>query len=168
MISVPLAIALSLLLAMLLDSKIRFVSQFRTSFLCPLMVPVASVVLIWQVIFHFNGTFNQITGYFGFEKVDWLKSNYGLAVIVMLFLWKSLGYNMILFLSALNSIPVELLEVATLEGAGGFYKFFKIKIKYLSPTILFVGVLSLINSFKVFREVFLLTGSHPFSAIYLL
>ena len=102
LVSVPLAISLSLLLAMLLDCKIRFVSQFRTSFLCPLMVPVASVVLIWQVIFHYNGAVNQVLASFGIEKIDWLKSKYGLIVIVLLFLWKNLGYNMILFLSALN------------------------------------------------------------------
>ncbi|MCL2054831.1 MAG: sugar ABC transporter permease [Oscillospiraceae bacterium] len=168
LIAVPLAVILSMLLAMLLDCKIKFVSQFRTCFLCPLMVPVASVVLIWQVIFHYNGAFNQFLEGFGIDKVDWLKSKYGLVVIALLFLWKNLGYNMILFLSALNNIPQELLEVATLEGAGETYKFFKVKIKYLSPTILFVGVLSLINSFKVFRETFLLTGSNPVESLYLL
>jgi multiple sugar transport system permease protein len=168
LIAVPLAVALSLGLAMLLDCKIRFVSLFRTSFLCPLMVPVASVVLIWQVIFHYNGTANQILERFGVEHIDWLKSGYGLVVIALLFLWKNLGYNMILFLSALNNIPRDLVEVATLEGAGEVYKFFKIKLKYLSPTILFVGVLSLINSFKVFRETFLLTGQNPVESVYLL
>ena len=167
-ISVPLAVVLSMLLAMLLDSKIPFVSQFRTSFLCPMMVPVASVVLIWQVIFHYNGALNEFLANFGIDKVDWLKSSKGQIVVVVLFLWKNLGYNMILFLSALNNIPKDVLEVATLEGAGSMYKFFRIKLRYLSPTILFVTVLSLINSFKVFREVYLLTGDYPYDSLYTL
>ncbi len=167
-ISVPLAVVLSMLLAMLLDCKIPLVSQFRTSFLCPMMVPVASVVLIWQVIFHYNGALNEFFANFGIDKIDWLKSDMGQIVVVLLFLWKNLGYNMILFLSALNNIPKDVLEVATLEGAGSMYKFFKIKLRYLSPTILFVTVLSLINSFKVFREVYLLTGDYPYDSLYTL
>jgi len=168
MISVPLAVVLSMLLAMLLDSKIPFVSQFRTSFLCPMMVPVASVVLIWQVIFHYNGALNEFLANFGIDKIDWLKSEMGQIVVVLLFLWKNLGYNMILFLAALNNIPKDVLEVATLEGAGSMYKSFRIKLRYLSPTILFVTVLSLINSFKVFREVYLLTGDYPYDSLYTL
>lgn len=168
LVSVPLAVVLSMLLAMLLDSKIPFVSQFRTSFLCPMMVPVASVVLIWQVIFHYNGVLNDFLSNFGIEKIDWLKSSKGQIVIVVLFLWKNLGYNMILFLSALNAIPKDIIEVATLEGAGALYKFFRIKLRYLSPTILFVTVLSLINSFKVFREVYLLTTDYPYDSVYML
>lgn len=166
--AVPLAVVLSLMLAMLLDCKIPFVSQFRTSFLCPMMVPVASIVLIWQVIFHYNGVMNDFLARFGAEPVDWLKSASGQFVIIALFLWKNLGYNMILFLSAINNIPTDLMEVATLEGASPAYRFFRIKLRYLSPTILFVTVLSLINSFKVFREVYLLTGDYPYTSLYML
>ncbi len=166
--AVPLAVILGMGLAMLLDSKIPFVSRFRTSFLCPMMVPVASVVLIWQVIFHYNGTLNEILMKFGADRIDWLKSDKAMIVIVVLFLWKNLGYNMILFLSALNNISKDQLEVATLEGAGRWYKFVNIKLRHLSPTILFVTILSLINSFKVFREVYLLTGDYPYDSVYML
>lgn len=168
LISVPLAVILGMALAMLLDSKIPFVSQFRASFLCPMMVPVASVVLIWQVIFHYNGTLNEIITKFGGERIDWLKSDKAMIVIAVLFLWKNLGYNMILFLSALNNISKDQLEVATLEGASGWYKLIHIKLRSLSPTIFFVGILSLINSFKVFREIYLLTGDYPYDSIYML
>ena len=105
---------------------------------------------------------------FGLDKVDWLKSEYGMVVVVILFLWKNLGYNMILFLSALSSMPKDIIEVATLEGASSLYKFVHIKLRYISPTILFVTVLSLINSFKVFREVYLLTGSYPYDSLYMI
>ena len=93
----PLAVVLSLLLAMLMESRIPCKSQFRTFFLSPMMVPIASVVLIWQVLFHYNGMMNEILGHFGIDKIDWLNSGYAQVVIVILFLWKNLGYNMILF-----------------------------------------------------------------------
>lgn len=167
-IAVPLSLILSLGLALLLDSKIAGKSIFRTFFLCPLMVPTASVVLVWQVIFHNYGTANQFLANFGIESIDWLKSPYSPVVIVLMFLWKNLGYNMILFMSGLSSIPKDIIEVAELEGAGRFYKFIHIKLRYLSPTIFFVLILSLINSFKIFREVYLLTGDYPYGKMYLL
>ncbi len=167
-VSVPLAVVLSLLLAIVLESKLPFRSQFRTFFLSPLMVPVASIVLIWQVLFHYNGAINDIIGVFGIDKIDWLKSDYALIVTVILFLWKNLGYNMILFMAALASIPKDILEVARLESATPLQTFFYIKIRYLSSTILFVTIMSLISSFKIFREVYLLTGDYPVDTVYTL
>lgn len=166
--AVPLAVVLSMLLAMMLESKIPFKSQFRTFFLSPMMVPIASVVLIWQVLFHYNGMMNEILGWFGRDRVDWLNSAYAQVVIVVLFLWKNLGYNMILFMSALSSIPKDILEVAILESASPLQIFWHIKLRYLSSTILFVTIMSLINSFKVFREIYLLKGDYPFDTMYML
>ena len=167
-LAVPLAVVLGLLLALLLEARIPAKSQFRTFFLSPLMVPVASVVLIWQVVFNNNGVLNSVISSLGGNPVDWLNSDYGPLVVLTLFLWKNLGYNMILFMSALANIPRELLEVADVEGASPAYKFFAIKLRYLSPTVLFVAILSLINSFKIFREVYLLTGNYPYEALYTL
>ncbi len=166
-IAVPLAVILSLGLAMLLEAEIPAKSLFRTFFLSLLMVPTASVVLVWQALFHNHGTVNQILELFGVETVDWLKSGYGQVVIICMFLWKNLGYNMILFMSALAGIPKDAMEVAELEGAGKWYQFIHIKFRYLSPTLLFVFILSLINSFKIFREVYLLTGSYPYDKLYM-
>ncbi len=167
-VSVPLAVVLSLLLAILLESKIPFRTQFRTFFLSPMMVPVASVVLIWQVLFHYNGVVNDMIAIFGVSPIDWLKSEYGRIVLTLLFLWKNLGYNMILFMAALSSIPKDILEVARMESATSLQTFFYIKIRYLSSTILFVTIMSLINSFKVFREIYLLSGDYPVDSIYML
>lgn len=167
-VAVPLAVILSLLLAMMLDAKIPFRSQMRTFFLSPMMVPIASVILIWQVLFHYNGLVNDVIEQFGMGKIDWLKSGYAQVVVILLFLWKNLGYNMILFLAALSAIPKEILEVAVLESASPFQIFWHIKVRYLSSTILFVTIMSLINSFKVFREIYLLTGSYPYDTIYML
>lgn len=168
LIAVPLAVVLSLGLAILLEKNIPGKSLLRTFFLSPLMVPTASVVLVWQVLFHNHGTINQIAEFFGGEPIDWLKSSKGQIVIILMFLWKNIGYNMILFMSALCSIPKDIIEVADLEGAGTIYKFLHIKLRYLSPTILFVLILSLINSFKIFREVYLLTGNYPYDKLYML
>ena len=167
-IAVPLSVVLSLAMAFGLNSKIPGKSWIRSCFLCPLMVPIASVVLVWQGIFHYHGTLNQITALFGAEPVDWLKTEWSYMVLTIMFLWKTLGYNMILFMSAIAGIPTDILEVAELEGAGEFYKFLHIKLRYLSPTILFVTILSIISSFKMFREVYLLTGDYPYESMYLL
>lgn len=166
--AVPLAVILSLVMVLILEENIPMKSQFRTFFLSPMMVPVASIVLIWQVLFDYNGAINEFVKNLGGAPIDWFKSEYSQIVIVILFLWKNLGYNMILFMSALNAIPRDVLEVATLESASEFQKFWYIKLRYLSSTILFVGILSLINSFKVFREVYLLTGDYPYDSLYML
>jgi multiple sugar transport system permease protein len=167
-VAVPLAVVLSLFLAAVMESRIPFKSYFRSFFLSPLMVPTASVVLIWQVMFHQNGIVNNALQVFGGGRIDWLKSDYAQIVIVVLFLWKNLGYNMILFMAALASIPKDLLEVASLENANKFQIFWMIKLRYLSSTILFVTIMSLINSFKVFREIYLMTGDYPYDPLYML
>jgi multiple sugar transport system permease protein len=168
LVSVPLIVVLSLLLAMLLESSIPGKSAFRTFFLSPMMVPIASIVLIWRVLFDYHGAVNQIMTVINAQPVDWFKSAFGQLVIVILFLWKNLGYDMILFMAALSSIPRDVIEVATLESASKSQIFFRIKLRYLAPTILFVTILSIINSFKVFREVFLLTGDYPYDTLYML
>lgn len=168
LIAVPLAVILSMLLANLLLSQMPFRTQLRTMFLSPLMVPVASIVLIFQVLFHYNGAVNDFLALFGADKIDWFKSKYAMIVIIILFLWKNLGYNMILFMAALSSVPKNCLEVARLDCSSSVKIFFKVKLRYISPTILFVTILSIINSFKIFREVYLLTGDYPYESLYML
>lgn len=167
-VAVPLVVILSLLFAFALDTAIPWKSRFRTMLLSPMMVPIASVVLIWQVLFHYNGVVNEFLVYFGETKIDWFKSNYAQVVLVILFIWKNLGYNMILFMAAISNIPKEIVEVAQLESAGSWQIFWHIKTRYLSSTVLFVTILSFINSFKVFREVYMLTGDYPYDSMYML
>ena len=168
MTAVPLVVVLSLLLAIILDSNVPAKSTFRTIFLSPMIVPAASVILIWQMLFDYNGVANEIMAIFGAEPVEWLKSEHGYLVVVLLFLWKNIGYNMIMFMSALSSVPKGILEVAMLDGCGAVRRFFTIKLRYLASTISFVTIMSLINSFKVFREVYLLTGNYPYDSMYTL
>lgn len=168
LVAVPSAVIGSLLLACMLSQKIPLRSQIRTFMLSPLMVPVASIVLIWQVIFSNNGALNDFLAHFGVDKIDWMKSEFNRYVVILLFLWKNIGYDMILFLAALSNVPVDIQEMAMLEGAGSVRIFFQIKLRYIFPTILFVTILSLINSMKIFREVYLLTGKYPYDGLYLL
>ncbi len=168
-VAVPLAVLLSLLVALMMEAKLPKKSVFRSCLLSPMMVPVASIVLIWQVLFHYNGLVNEsLIKLFGITRIDWLKSEHAQIVIVLLFLWKNLGYNMILFMSALASIPKDLIEVAKIEGSSDLRIFFTIRLRYISATILFVAIMSLLNSFKVFRETYLMTGEYPFDSLYLL
>jgi len=168
-ISVPLAVILALLLALLLNSGLPGKSVFRSILLNPMMVPVASIVLIWQVFFSYNGVLNGwMADWFGSDPTDWMKSDKAQIVIMLLFLWKNLGYNMVLFLAALNNIPTEVIESAKMDGANSITRFFRIKMHYLSPTVFFVAIMSLISSFKIFREVYLLTGDYPYDTLYML
>lgn len=166
--AVPLSIILSLGMSLVLEQSIPMKSVIRTFFLSPLMVPTASVVLIWQVMFDYHGVVNEAMKLMGLSSVDWIKSDYSQWVVVILFLWKNLGYNMVLFMSALSNIPKDILEVAKLDGAGMWKTFWYIKMRFITPSIFFVGIISLINSFKVFREVYLLAGDYPYDSLYML
>ena len=166
--AVPFAVILSLALAVLLEQNLPGKSVFRTIFLSPMIVPAASIILIWQVMFDYNGVINEITAMFGAQPVEWMKSEFGYIVVVLLFLWKNIGYNMIMFMSALAAVPKDIQEVAMLDGCGPAKRFFLIKLRYLASTISYVTIMSLINSFKVFREVYLLTGDYPYDSMYTL
>ena len=166
--AVPLVVVTALALAVLLEANVPYKSTFRTIFLSPMIVPAASVILIWQVLFDYNGVVNDIAVFFGADPVEWLKSDFGYIVVVLLFLWKNIGYNMIMFMSALSAIPRGILEVAMLDGCGTVRRFFTIKLRYLSSTLSYVTIMSLINSFKIFREVYLLTGDYPYDSMYTL
>ena len=168
LIAVPLVVVISLLLAVLLDANIPYKSTFRTIFLSPMIVPAASVILIWQMLFDYHGVVNDILAKFGASPIEWMKSDVGIIVVVLLFLWKNIGYNMIMFMSSLSAVPRDLIEVAMLDGCTSVQRFFKIKMRYLASSVSFVTIMSLINSFKVFREVYLLTGNYPYDSMYTL
>lgn len=167
-ISVPLLIAISLTLALLLNQRLFFRQGLQTAFVLPLVVPVASVVTVWQILFDWNGTLNAWLHDFHFGRVDWLQSDGAMAVIAVMYLWKNIGYDMILFLAALQSIPKDYYETARMEGAGPVHQFFRITLVYLTPAMFFVILISIINSFKVFRETYLLAGDYPYDRIYML
>jgi multiple sugar transport system permease protein len=167
-VSVPLNMLLSLLLAMMLNRSIYMRNWFRIGFLAPLVIPVASVVLVWQVLFDLNGSLNGWLGALGREPKDWMESGMAFWVVVVVYLWKNVGYNMVLFLAGLQNIPADYYEAASIDGAGRFRKWRSITIVCLTPTSFFVFIMSIINSFKVFRETYMIAGEYPQERIYML
>ncbi|MBB6637094.1 carbohydrate ABC transporter permease [Cohnella thailandensis] len=167
-IGVPILIALSLTLAVLLNRVLYFRGWIRTSIMLPLVVPVVSVVTVWQILFDWNGSLNAWFDRVGRARVDWMQSYWSMSIIAVMYVWKNIGYNMILFLAGLQSIPRDYYETASLEGAGRLYRFRHITLVYLSPTMFFVLLISVINSFKVFRETYLLAGDYPYDRLYML
>lgn len=167
-VSVPLMLVLSLGLAMLLNKNIFFRKWLRTAFVLPLVVPVASIILIWQMLFDWNGSLNAWLSYFGSERVDWMKTDAARNVVIIVYLWKNIGYNVILFLAGLQQIPKDYYETAQIEGAGRLRQFRSITLVYLTSTMFFVVIMSIINSFKVFRETYLIAGDYPHDSIYMM
>lgn len=167
-VCVPLNMLLSLGLAMLLNRKLPFRQSFRISFLVPLVVPVASVVLVWKALFDFNGTLNGWLEAWGIAPKDWMESGTAMFVVIVVYLWKNIGYNMVLFLAGLQNIPADYYEAAAIDGASKFRQWRSITLIYLTPTAFFVFIMSIINSFKVFRETYLIAGDYPDPSIYML
>lgn len=162
----PLVIG-SLLLAQMV-ARLRLPTRlFRTAFLLPMAIPVASVVLLWQAMFHQDGLLNNLLHIFGVQGQDWINSEWAIWVLVISYLWRNLGYDVILWLAGLSAISPELYEAAKTDGAGGWQSFRYITLPLLKPTAFTVLVLSLLNSFKVFREAYLVAGNYPAESIYL-
>lgn len=167
-VCIPLLLTASLLLALLLYHQKRYVRFFKTSFLLPMAIPVASIVILWRLLFHENGLINLILMKFDMPKIDFINSDRAFGLLVFSYIWKNMGYDMVLWLTGLNSISVSLYEAAGVDGASAWDKFRYITLPKLIPTIFMIGVLSFINSFKVFREAYLIAGSYPHRSIYML
>jgi len=168
LVCIPLLLLFSLVLALLLNAVKDSRGFYKTSFLVPIAVPVASMVLLWRVVFHENGLLNIVIGWVGLSPVDWLNSGSAFGVLVFTYLWKNVGYDMVLWLSGISSINPALYESAQMDGAGWWKRFTRITLPGLMPTLFTVTVLSLLNSFKVFREAYLIAGSYPHDSIYML
>ena len=167
-VCIPVLLILSLLLALMLRGLKRHADLYKTAFLLPMAVPVASVVLLWIVYFHENGLLSRLIEALGGRRADWMNTNAAFIVLVLSYLWKNAGYDMVLFLAGLGGISPSLYEAARMDGAGRAAIFRFITLPALLPTFFTVTVLSLLNSFKVFREAFLVAGSYPHKSIYLL
>ncbi len=164
----PLLLVISLLLSVMVVGQKRYGDFFKVSFLIPMAIPVASVAFLWQIMFQNSGLLNHLITKLGGQPVDWMNSNYAFIVLVISYLWKNTGYDCVLWLSGLSSIPNSLYEAAAIDGAGVIAKFRYITLPGLIPTLFITAVLSLVNSFKVFREAYLIAGSYPHSSIYML
>lgn len=167
-ISVPLIIIVSFITALLLTMKIKGLAYFRTFYIIPLIIPTASVILAWKVLFDEYGFANHLLVNLSLHPNYWFEGKWSVIILTMLYLWKNCGYNIILFIAGIKSIPVNYYESARVDGAGRFRCMFGITIPLLLPTGFFVFIMSFINTFKVFKEAYLLAGSYPDPNIYLL
>lgn len=161
-VSVPINVFLTLLLAVLLNQKIKGITFFRTAYYLPVISASVAVSLMFMWILANNGLLNQILGGLGIEPVRWLTDpKIALNSVIGVTIWKGLGLNMIIFLAALQDIPKELLEAAAIDGANAVQKFFKITIPLLSPVIFFVTITGVIGSFQSFDLVYNMTRGGP-------
>ena len=167
-VCIPLLLCISLVVSLLLTAFGETRGIFKTSFLVPMAIPVASIVLLWHVIFHKNGILNAFRGFWDMPSIDWIGSKAAFGVLVFAYLWKNFGYDMVLWLSGLSAINPALYEAAQIDGAGSIQRFIKITFPNLMPTLFTIMVLSILNSFKVFREAYLIAGSYPDDSIYML
>ena len=168
--SIPLNMGLALLFALLLKPIPLAVRRvLMIFFLLPLVIPSASVTFFWDRLLAVNGMLNRFwVPFFETAPINWLNSGYAMIFIVGIFIWKNIGFNIILFQAGLDLIPKEYYEYAAIEGAGSIRQFFLVTLTYLQPTFLLIFILSVVNSFKVFREIYLLTGTHPNISVYML
>ncbi len=165
-VSVPLGMLISLGLAVALNQTIRGIAWIRTAYFLPVVTSTIAVALVWQWIYSpDSGLLNQVLGLFGVAPQRWL-SNPTLAMpaIVAMSVWQGLGTNIIIFLAGLQAIPSELIDAASVDGAGPWARFRNVVLPLLTPSIFFTGVLSLIGSFQVFDQIFVLSRPRPTDA----
>lgn len=163
-ISVPVTLFLAVLIAVVLNRGIRFVKVFRTAVFLPYVTATIAVAAVWQLIFNPTmGPINSMLMKLGIEQPPgWLSSpSWALISVSIVYIWHSVGYYMVLFLAGLQNIPDYLYEAAELDGAGPISKFIRITLPMLSPVIFFTTIIGVINSFKVFDLIFVLTGGGP-------
>ncbi len=170
-ICVPLLIVISLVMSIFVRRLRPNTGKFfKTTFLVTMAIPVASVVLLWQALFSDMGILNNLlVNVFGAQSVDFMGSTAAFWVLIFTYLWKNCGYDMILWLAGFDSVNPNLYESARVDGASEWKVFRHVTLPGLLPTLFLISVLSLINTFKVFREAYLVGGAYPESdSIYLL
>lgn len=163
--AVPLLLVLSLGAALMAR---RAPALFKTSLLVPLSVPVASLALLWRALFDAQGLVNARLAGLGLESVPFMDSGASFWVLVGSYIWKNVGYDMVLLLSALMNIPEAQYEAAQIDGANRVQQFRAITLPNLYPALFVTAVLSVLNAFKVFREAYLVAGNYPHEKMYLL
>lgn len=167
-VCLPLLLVLSLGVAVLLLEQVKGKNILKSTYLIPLAIPAASVVLLWNIVFDQYGMLNGIISFFHIRGKDWMNSGAAFGVLVFSYIWKNLGYDVVLWIAGLHGIPESIYEAARVDGAGAWKCFFYITLPNIRPVAFTVVILSFLNSFKVFREAYLVAGNYPQEQIYLL
>lgn len=166
-ICLPILIILSFFISYAL-CKLKYIRIIKSALLFPLAVPTATLVLVWQVLFDDAGYINSIITEFGGSEIYFLHSSSAFWVLVSSYVWKNLGYTVLLWVAGIMRISTSLTDAARVDGANERQSLFYIILPNLKPTLYTITILSFLNSFKVFREAYLVAGSYPHDSMYLL
>jgi multiple sugar transport system permease protein len=164
LVGVPLSIGTSLGAALLLHAPVtRFRAFFRTALFAPVVTTLVAVAVIWRYLFHTSyGLVNWGLGHLGIAPVDWLGDpHWAMPTIILLAVWKNFGYNMVIFLAGLQSIPQDLYEAARIDGASRWRQFLHITLPMLGPVLMVVGVITVAGYFQMFAEPYVMTRGDP-------
>jgi multiple sugar transport system permease protein len=162
-VTVPLGMFLSLMLAMFINRQLPGIGFFRTAFYLPVVAPMVAVALVWSIFYDPTiGLFNYILSLFDRPAIGWLNSTqWAMPSIILMSIWKGLGYNMVIFLAGLQAIPRELHEAAAIDGASKPRIFWSVTLPLLTPSTIYVVITSIIASFQVFSQVYVMTNGGP-------
>jgi multiple sugar transport system permease protein len=163
-VGVPLSIVASLAAALLLQSKLaRFRGLFRTALFAPVVTTLVAVAVIWRYLFNTRyGFLNYALGHVGIDPIDWLGDpHWAMPAIIVFAVWKNFGYNMIILLAGLQSIPEELYEAARIDGASWLRRFVHVTLPMLSPLLVMVSILTVAGYFQLFAEPYVMTQGGP-------
>ncbi|MET0744335.1 MAG: sugar ABC transporter permease [Microvirga sp.] len=165
-VTVPVGMALSLALALFINRQLPGIGFFRTVYYAPVVAPLVTSALVWMLFYsETTGLFNYLLSLMGLAPKQWLNSTtWAMPSVILMSIWKSLGFNMVIFLAGLQSIPRELYEAASLDGAGPVRGFRHITLPLLTPSTVYVTITSIIASFQVFSQVFVMTAGGPNNA----
>lgn len=160
---VPTSIIMSLFIATLLNSNIRFKNLFRNIYFLPFVTSTTAIAMVWRWIYHSQyGLLNFILGFFGIDPIQWLVDpKWSMYALIILSIWKTLGYNILIILTGLQNIDQQYNNAAKIDGARTWNRFIRITFPLLSPSVFFVSITSLIGAFKVFGEVYILFDKMP-------
>lgn len=163
LIHIPLQIVIALLLAVLLNSRIKFRGLFRAIYFLPVVVSGVAVTILWQQLYSFDyGVLNSLLTSLGLSPIPWIVDPaWAMPSIAIMATWKNVGIYIVLFLAGLQNIPGELYEAASLDGATWMRKFYHITLPMLNPTVIVIVILSTIGGFSLFIEPYVLTGGGP-------
>lgn len=166
LLTIPSGLLISLLLALIMNVKLRGMDFYRTIYYIPVVCSMVAVSLVWKWIYNREfGLLNYFLSFLNVPPIGWIvETKWAMPAIALMSVWKNLGFNAIIFLAGLQNIPSQLYEVAKLDGASGWKQFCHITIPLLSPTIFFLTVVSIISSFQVFDAVYMMTQGGPGNA----
>ena len=167
-VAIPLLMIISFLIAKFLTSFKKISAFFRSAYLMPIVIPAASLIYVWQLLFDDYGVVNNLLSSLGIDTVQFFSSGFSMVMIIIIYIWKNCGFCVILFTAGLANLPKSVHESAYLEGASGFKTTIKITLPLITPTTFFVFLMAVINSFRMFRESFSLFGTYPNENIYFL